>query len=227
MPSTSVSDNLARVLDQIRETAERCGRAPGEIRLVGVSKYVDAAVTRELFEAGCQDLGESRPQQLWDKAELLDDLPIRWHLIGHLQRNKVKRTLACQPLLHSIDSERLADAIQQAAEQLEGEVRGLLEVNTSGEQAKHGAAPDETERLLEAIEQRCPRLSIIGLMTMSARDGGPAGAKRNFETLRRLRDRLAVNHPQLHELSMGMSGDFEQAIEQGATMVRIGSALFE
>jgi pyridoxal phosphate enzyme (YggS family) len=222
-----IAGNLQRVLERIAAAAQRCGRASNEIKLIGVSKYVDIAATRALFAAGCVDLAESRPQQLWEKVSALSDLPARWHLIGHLQRNKVNRTVACGALLQSIDSQRLAESVQQAAEQQGVEVTGLLEVNTSGDQAKHGVAVPDAPRLLATIEQGCDRLRIVGLMTMASLTGGPEQARRDFEQLRALRDRLAPDHPRLRELSMGMSGDFEQAIAAGATMVRIGSALFE
>jgi pyridoxal phosphate enzyme (YggS family) len=158
-------------------------------------------------------------------------LPIRWHLVGHLQRNKVRRTLPLVSLIHSVDSERLLAAIHEihAASDAAWPVNVLLEVNTSGETAKHGLAPDQVEPLL-ATAPRYPRVAIHGLMTMAALDGGEAVAARNFATLRELRDKLKPRVPacvQLNEFSMGMSGDFEVAIREGATMVRIGSLLWE
>ena len=186
----------------------------------------------ELAAAGCTDLGESRPQELWHKAGELASASgahaIRWHLVGHLQRNKIRRTLPLVSLIHSVDSLRLLEAIDAEWQTLTASsnkppkpVRILLEVNTSGEAAKHGLAPDEVEPLLAAAT-RFPRVEICGLMTMAALEGGPAVAARNFATLRQLADRL-----RLKERSMGMSGDFEAAIAEGATIVRIGSALWE
>jgi hypothetical protein len=236
----SIAENLARVRERIARAAEASGRSPGDVTLVGVTKYVRAADAAELVAAGCADLGESRPQELWKKAdELAGDEPrgdIRWHLIGHLQRNKVRRTLPLVELIHGVDSRRLLEAIQHeadglaaAGETLPRPVRVLLEVNTSGEAVKHGLAADEVEPLV-AIADRFPSVSICGLMTMAALAGGPAVAARNFASLRELRDRLrtrAADGVQLDELSMGMSGDFEEAIAAGATIVRVGTALWE
>src|SRR5262249_51616542 len=145
--------------------------------------------------AGCIDLGESRPQELWTKADKLPDA--RWHLIGHLQRNKVRRTLPLVSLIHSVDSERLLEAIDQAhrdAGDILPPVGVLLEVNTSGEAAKHGLLPDAVEPLL-AVAPKYPGVAIQGLMTMAALEGGPDVAARNFAALRSLRDRLQANAP--------------------------------
>jgi pyridoxal phosphate enzyme (YggS family) len=239
----SIAENLRRVRERIACAAESAARAPNEITVVGVTKYVGPHEAAELAAAGCPDLGESRPQELWSKAGEVASATgqraggftppaIRWHLIGHLQRNKVRRTLPLVSLIHSIDSERLLAAIDQAhAESADNQppVRVLLEVNTSGEPAKHGLAPDAVEPLL-AVAPQYPRVAIHGLMTMAALEGGEQVAARNFATLRALRDRLRANVPkcvELDELSMGMSGDFEVAIREGATIVRIGTLLWE
>lgn len=222
-------DNLVRVREQIATAAVRSGRRAEEVTLVGVTKYVDAAIARKLVEAGLNDLGESRPQALWEKAESLAGLPIRWHLIGHLQRNKVKRTLPLAACIHSADSLRLLEEISREAVALGRTTDVLLEVNISGEAAKHGFEPGQIEPLLPAIA-RLPHVAVRGLMAMAALEGGPNRARREFAALRELRDRLRTSCPgeiSLGELSMGMSGDFEIAIEEGATMVRVGSALFE
>jgi pyridoxal phosphate enzyme (YggS family) len=232
-----IADNLRRVQERIATAAESAGRNPSEITLVAATKYVGVDEARELVAAGCRDLGESRPQELWKKAEDLSSRPgsadaIRWHLIGHLQRNKIRRTLALVMLIHSVDSERLLAAINEVhAETVNagGPINVLLEVNTSGESAKHGLAPDDVKPLLAAAPDY-PQVAIRGLMTMAALEGGLDVAARNFASLRELRDRLNSNSPdcvQLDELSMGMSADFEVAIREGATIVRIGSALWE
>jgi uncharacterized pyridoxal phosphate-containing UPF0001 family protein len=253
----SVAANLHRVQERIARAAERAGRKADEITLVGVTKYVGTQKATRLVSAGCHNLGESRPQELWKKAEQLPhfETPVRWHVIGHLQRNKVARTLPLVSLIHSVDSERLLAAINEAAKPLllplplgEGRVarnspwRGegasadsppplpvLLEVNTSGEAAKHGLQPAEVEPLLAAAASY-PHVAIRGLMTMAALEGGETVAARNFASLRELRDRLQQSAPPcvaLNELSMGMSDDFEVAIQEGATIVRIGSLLWE
>jgi pyridoxal phosphate enzyme (YggS family) len=236
----SIADNLHRVQERIARAAESAGRRADEIMLVGVTKYVDTQQVEQLVAAGCHDLGESRPQELWKKAEALSSQragassppPIKWHLIGHLQRNKVARTIPFLALIHSVDSERLLVEINTAcaaASDMPPVVDILLEVNTSGESAKNGLAPDGVARLLDAAPQY-PHVSIRGLMTMAALDGGPDTAARNFAALRELRDKLKPNtytNVVLNELSMGMSGDFEVAIGEGATIVRVGSALWE
>ncbi|HID76472.1 MAG TPA: YggS family pyridoxal phosphate-dependent enzyme, partial [Planctomycetaceae bacterium] len=184
---------------------------------------------RALVEAGCSLLGENRPQALWEKAAALDDLPIQWHMIGHLQRNKVRRTLPLVSMVQSADSQRLVEAIDRVAGELGLAMPILLEVNVSGEPAKHGFAPDEVERVLEQVV-RYTHVEVRGLMCMAGLEGGPERARRDFAALRTLRDRLetvALPAVRLDELSMGMSGDYEAAIEEGATIVRIGSALFE
>jgi pyridoxal phosphate enzyme (YggS family) len=234
----SIADNLRRVCERIYRAAESVGRSGDEILLVGVTKYVDAQQAAELVAAGCPHLGESRPQELWKKADEFSQRavkavpPVQWHLIGHLQRNKVARTLPFVTLIHSVDSERLLneinDACIKAGDNLQ-RVDVLLEVNTSGESSKHGLAPDDVPRVLEAAPNY-PCVRILGLMTMAAHDGGPGIAAKNFAALRELRDRLQSNAPacvHFDELSMGMSDDFEIGIKEGATIVRVGSALWE
>jgi pyridoxal phosphate enzyme (YggS family) len=240
----SIADNLRRVKERIARAAESAGRRADEITLVGVTKYVSSAEAAELIAAGCHHLGESRPQELWKKAadfthgeaasaagSTIKTPPTHWHFIGHLQRNKVARTLPIVSLIHSVDSERLLAAINDAhtAVNEQPPIAVLLEVNTSGESAKHGLSPDEVEPLLAAAPNY-PYIAIRGLMTMAALEGGEAIAAKNFATLRQLRDRLKPNTPscvQLDDLSMGMSADFEVAIKEGATIVRVGSALWE
>ncbi|RMF98963.1 MAG: YggS family pyridoxal phosphate-dependent enzyme [Planctomycetota bacterium] len=224
-----LTDNLHRVQSRIAAAAERAGRSPEEITLVAVTKYVSADVTRLIIEAGHHVLGESRPQQLCDKARALADLPVRWHLIGHLQRNKVRRTLPVVELIHSLDSIALLDTIERIAEEENLTVRGLLEVNISGNPNKHGFLADAVPEVVAGLG-KYRRLHIEGLMCMGGWAGDLTGAAREFAALREMRDRLAADCPPPHQLvhlSMGMTNDFEIAIAEGATMVRIGSALFE
>jgi pyridoxal phosphate enzyme (YggS family) len=227
-----IAENVARIRERIAAAAVRSGRTAGDVTLVAVTKYVSIDAMCPLVEAGCVDLGESRPQQLWEKAAALADLPIRWHLIGHLQRNKVHRTLPLISLLHSLDNPRLAailDAEQKADDASLRPLPVLLEVNISGETSKGGFEPEAIEPfLIEAAGYQ--NLAVRGLMGMAGLEGGPDVARCEFAALRALRDRLQPNCPpgvSLRELSMGMSGDFEAAIEEGATLVRVGSALFE
>jgi hypothetical protein len=239
---TVVAGNVAAIRERISEAARRAGRSPDEIKLVGVTKYVTPAVAAALVEAGCHDLGESRPQDLWEKADTLragasplieragasPPPAIYWHLIGHLQRNKVRRTLPLVNWIHSVDSPRLLKAIGESAAELALSINVLLEVNCSGESAKHGLMPQDVPALLATAEQ-FPHVAIRGLMTMAALEGGLSVARKNFAALRELRDAIAGKVPdcvRLGELSMGMSGDFEEAIDEGATMVRVGTALW-
>jgi PLP dependent protein len=227
--SARITDNLAEVRGHIATAAARGGRRAEDVTLIAVTKYVGTEEIRALVEAGCADLGESRPQQLWQRAEELADLPIRWHMIGHLQRNKVRRTLPLVSMIHSADSLRIIQSLDQSAAELDRRCPILLEINTSGESAKGGFQPEDVESLLPELAA-FEHVEIRGLMCMAALEGGPETARGDFAVLRQLRDRLRLNCPPeiiLDELSMGMSGDYETAIEEGATIVRIGSALFE
>ena len=221
-------ENLAAVRARIRAAELRTGRQPGAVQLIGVSKYVDATTTADLVAAGCKVLGENRPQSMWEKAAELKDLQINWHLIGHLQRNKVNRTVEIATLIHSVDSERLLKAINTSAAAANRTAQVLLEVNVSGEAAKHGFAPSEVVRAIEQVS-KLEFVHVNGLMCMAGLTGDPAAARPEFSALRELANSLQSNLPgnvQIGELSMGMSGDFEIAIEEGSTMVRIGSLLF-
>ncbi|HEV3261317.1 MAG TPA: YggS family pyridoxal phosphate-dependent enzyme [Gemmataceae bacterium] len=211
----------------------RAGRARDDVTLVAVTKSVPVEVAAALPELGLHDLGESRPQELWRKAAALPD-DVRWHLVGHLQRNKVERTLALVDLIHSVDSVRLLAALEGAAH---GTVKQsplpvLLEVNASREHNKHGFAPFVPEELpgLAAQVAAWRHIRVVGLMTMAAWEADPERCRPTFTALRVLRDQLRAElgpgHPLPH-LSMGMTNDFEVAVEEGATLVRIGTALFE
>jgi len=229
MPASRIADNIARVRQRIAAAARRSGRGAEDVTLVAVTKYVSAEETAAVVEAGCFDLGEARPQQLWTKAEALAHLPIRWHLVGHLQRNKIRRTLPLVSLLQSVDSRRLLDALAEEAALADRQLPILLEVNISGDATKTGLDPDELEPLL-AHALKLPQIEVRGLMGMASLEGDDAAARQDFRNLRLLRDKLAASFMgqcSLAELSMGMSGDFEIAIEEGATMVRVGSILFE
>jgi PLP dependent protein len=224
-----IADTLQSVRQRMHEAAQRSGRSIDEITLVAVTKYVDTEVARQLIAAGCRDLGESRPQELWRKAQALARESVDWHLIGHLQRNKIARTLPLVRRIHSGDSLRLIEAIEGEAARLAlPPVPLLLEVNISGDATKHGFRADELEPLGDSLTG-LKYVAIDGLMCMAGREGELDEARRDFENLRLVRDRLRSawgSRPVLDQLSMGMSGDFEVAIEQGATLIRIGSLLF-
>ena len=220
-----LADNLAHVESRLAAACRRAGRSRTDVTLVGVTKSVSAPIAAELFALGVRDLGEGRPQELWHKAALLP-ADVRWHLVGHMQRNKIDRTLPLAHRLHSIDSVRLLDALE--AMPGEEKIDVFLEVNCSGEANKQGFAAEEVLGLgdhLRTLSHVCVR----GLMTMAAIADDPEACRPTFARLRELRNELRLMvgaaHP-LNELSMGMSSDFEIAIEEGATCVRIGTILF-
>jgi len=224
-----IVDNVARVRERIAKAAVSAGRPPETVELVAVSKYVGPREAAALLAAGCPILGESRPQQLFEKASSSELSRATWHMIGHLQRNKVRRVLPLVSLIHSVDSPRLLRAIDRVAGELSLSVRVLLEVNSSGDAEKEGLGEQELLDLVPRLAE-FPHVEVRGLMTMAARRGGITVAANNFASLRKLRERASSHCPagvSLSELSMGMSGDFEVAIREGATLVRIGSLLFE
>ena len=229
LAETIIAANYANVQQRIEDAAAQAGRQAREITLVAVTKYVEIDLIRPLVDAGCVHIGESRPQAIWQRAKLLPN-HLQWHLVGHLQRNKVARTLPLVHYVHSLDSLRLLAAVQSAIQESgRHDCRFLLEVNISAEAQKHGFQPEEMPQVLDALTDY-PDVHVVGLMGMTAHDSTPEEARRQFASLRGLRDQLtsqAQRHVVLRELSMGMSGDFEIAIEEGATMVRVGSALFE
>jgi PLP dependent protein len=224
-----IADNLARARDRVAAAARRSGRPAEAITLVAVTKYVSAEVAAAVVEAGCLDLGESRAQELWAKAAALAHPAIRWHMIGHLQRNKIRRTLPLVHLMQSVDSPRLLAALEEEAAAQQLTIPALLEVNVSGDSTKTGLPPEELDRVLEQAAT-LQHVLIRGLMGMASLEGDDTAARGDFARLRKFRDRLRTTvpaHVSLDELSMGMSGDFEFAIEEGATIVRLGSILFE
>lgn len=219
--------NLMNIEQRITDACRRAGRSRQDVRLFAVTKYVDVGVARCLLDLGVEDLAESRPQALWQKAEALPQA--RWHLVGHLQRNKIGKTLPVVGLIQSVDSIRLLEALDAEAGKQGRIVSVLLEFNLSGELAKHGFAKADAFSLTAALGQ-LQNVHVHGLMTMAAVSADTEEARPTFAALRDLRERMqgdVVAPHNLHELSMGMSYDFEVAIEEGATMVRIGSALFQ
>jgi pyridoxal phosphate enzyme (YggS family) len=223
----TLGDRLARIEERLAAACARAGRRRSEVTLVAVTKTISAEVAARLPRLGVSDLGENRPQELWRKAAALPG-DVRWHLVGHLQRNKVERTLPLATLIHAVDSVRLLKAIEAEAARQDRNVEVLLEVNASGEASKQGFLPGELPDLaaeLSAIKH----VRLRGLMTMAALQE-PQACRPTFALLRRLRDQLrphAGDVHDLHHLSMGMSNDFEVAIEEGATLVRLGTVLFE
>jgi PLP dependent protein len=224
-----IQQNLEDMRGRIAAAAVRSGRLPTAVRLIAVTKLSPLEWIRPLVACGQLDLGENYPQELWRKSESLADLGnrTRWHLIGHLQSNKVKKTLPLVTMVHSVDSLKLLSAINENAADRAGAPDLCLQVNTSGEASKHGWSPAEVIADAEAIAE-CRAVPIVGLMTMAALGSTADAARESFRMLREVRDALARKSGlALPELSMGMSSDFEAAILEGATLVRVGSALFE
>lgn len=228
-------DNWRRVSDEVAQACLAAGRAPGEVQVAGVTKYVGPELTWQLYQTGCTILAENRPQSLWEKADYFaqqlqpKQAPVQWHLIGHLQRNKLKRTLPLIDLLHSLDSLRLAQATDAEAVRQGLQCRALLEVNVTQDTSKTGMSVDQVRSLLE-LTDKLPGIEFCGLMAMSSLDASADHARREFESVRELRDQLQrefAGQVTLAELSMGMSGDFREAIAAGATLVRIGSSLWQ
>jgi pyridoxal phosphate enzyme (YggS family) len=225
---SAMAERLAAVEARISAACARSGRPRGGVTLVAVTKAATVEAAAVLVELGVRDLGESRPQELWRKAAALP-AGVRWHLVGHLQRNKVERTLPLVHLIHSVDSLRLLTALEEEASRRRRTVEVLLEVNASREANKHGFAPEEAPGLAPALAA-LKAVRVTGLMTMAAYEEDPERCRPTFAALRRLRDRLQAAVGAAHtlsELSMGMSNDYEVAIEEGATLVRVGTALFE
>lgn len=223
-----LAERLQEVEQRIGDACARAGRSRSEVTLVAVTKTVSVDVARELHALSVADLGESRPQELWSKSALLPGT-VRWHMIGHLQRNKIERTLPLVQLIHSVDSVRLLEALEQEAAKQGRAIDVLLEVNTSGEASKHGFQPAAMDSLLPHLAKLL-WVHVRGLMTMAAPESEPERCRPSFVELRRLRDHLRNQLREPHDcrhLSMGMSNDFEIAIEEGATLVRLGTVLFE
>ena len=219
-----IAENLAAVRARVDAAASRAGRDPSEISLVAVTKEVEPEAAKEAVEIGLVDLGENRVQELRKKQEALADLEVRWHMIGTLQRNKVAQVVGRVALIHSVDSVSLAEAIGRRAEAENVSQDVLLEVNAGEEQSKHGVAPDDALEVARGLLD-IKGLRLRGFMTV-APQGHEQAARSSFRVLRELRDGMRAQAPDVTELSMGMTEDFEIAIEEGATIVRIGTAIF-
>jgi len=222
---TDLVANLTAVRQAVAGAAAAAGRDPSTVRLVAVSKTHPAQAVEAVAVADQRIFGESRVQEAREKIPACPP-GLDWHFIGHLQKNKVRQALPLFSFFHSIDSPALAQAIDRIAGETGKPVEGLLEVNISGEETKHGFTPDELRKEFAALA-KLPHLRIRGLMTMAPYSDNPEDARPVFRALRELRDELQSSHGHpLPELSMGMSGDFVPAIEEGATLVRIGSSIF-
>jgi len=221
----SIAENLARVRQEIVEAAAKAGRGPGEIELVAITKAHPAEKVREAIDAGQRLFGESRVQEARAK---IPELPssLRWHFVGHLQKNKIRHALPLFEMIHSVDSLALAQDTNRIAEQEGLHPRVLLEVNVAGEGSKFGFTPDKLREQMEGL-LALPRLSILGLMCIPPIANEAAASRKYFVQLRELRDSLQTEfRVDLTQLSMGMTQDFWIAVEEGATLVRVGTAIF-
>ena len=221
---SSIKENLSRVRERIEKAARRAGRDPKEIRLVAVSKTVEVIRIQEAIEAGVSILGENYVQEAQKKIESIGR-PVSWHFIGHLQSNKARVAVRLFDMVHSIDSLPLAEALNGKAEQEDRLIKVMIEVNLSREATKFGTDEERVFNLARGI-QNLGRLSLEGLMTMPPYFDSPEMSRPYYIALRELRDRSAREGIPMKELSMGMSSDFEIAIEEGATYVRVGTAIF-
>jgi pyridoxal phosphate enzyme (YggS family) len=224
----TIADRLAEVRARIDAAARSAGRDPSAVRLVAVSKTFPLNLIRDAYAAGHRDFGENRVQEALQKIAAATDLEIRWHLLGHLQTNKARKAGPAFATIHGVDSVELLQKLDAAAEEAGRAPALLIQVDLAGEATKFGVPPGEVPRLFEAAAA-CRAATVAGLMTLPPYPETPEDARPYFRRLRELRDQWltsGVPAPMLRELSMGMSGDFEVAIDEGATMVRVGTAIF-
>jgi PLP dependent protein len=226
-----IRQNWLRFTEQVEEACHQANRGCHEVRIVGVAKYVDAALTAQLVNAGCTTIGENRPQLLWEKHEYFKQIQLpmpSWHLIGHLQRNKVRRTLPLVQMIESVDSLRLAQELNAEAAKINLRLDILVDVNLTQDATKTGMTLEQLENAAEELAG-FQFLNWRGLMAMSSLSAEESTVMAEFVKVREVRDRLQAKlgpSVSLSELSMGMSGDFRQAIKAGSTSVRIGSNLW-
>ena len=226
MYSERLRETLPRIRDEVDEAARRSGRSGADVTLVAVTKAHPLAAVEAVLGAGIEDIGENRVEELADKVEALGDRPApRWHMIGHLQRRKAPRVIGICDLLHSVDTVRLAERLDRFVSAGAAPLPVLVQVNTSGEAAKSGISPGEAREAVHRITE-LPGLSVRGLMTMAPFTDRERVLRGAFRALRRLHEELgALEGYRGDHLSMGMTNDFGIAIEEGSTMVRIGTAL--
>ena len=221
---SEIRENVLRVMERIEKAAQRSGRDPREVKLVAVSKTVETARINEAIEAGVSILGENYVQEAKKKIEEIGR-PVAWHFIGHLQSNKAKYAVRLFDMIHSLDSIPLAEELNRRAAQAGQMIKVLIEINLSGEATKFGTGESEILNLATRILQ-LNHLSLEGLMTMPPYFDLPEMSRPYYIQLRELKERLVQKGIPIKELSMGMSNDFEIAIEEGATYVRMGTAIF-
>jgi len=222
-----LKQRLENIKERIRKACESCGRDPNSVRFVAVSKTVAADIVKEAIAAGVTTVGENYVQEAREKFKVLVQYPLSWHFIGHLQSNKANYAVRLFDLIHTVDSLKLALELDKQAAKVDKVQQILVQVNISGEDTKSGISADEAPRLISEIS-RMENIALKGLMTMPPYFYQPEKVRPFFAALRRLRDQIEQTQPNvsLTELSMGMTGDFEVAIKEGATLVRVGTAIF-
>jgi len=220
-------ENLQKVEEKIEAACKRAGRDRSEVTLIAVSKTKPVEMLQEVYDTGIREFGENKVQEMMDKYEVLPD-DIHWHMIGHLQRNKVKYLMGKATLIHSVDSLRLAEEISAQSVKHEVTTDILIEVNIAGEESKFGTSKEEAMALVEAAA-KLPNIHICGLMTIAPYVDDPEDNRKYFRGIRELSVDIKeknIDNVDMRILSMGMSGDYEVAIEEGATMVRVGTGIF-
>ena len=224
----TIAENIEEIQREKAQAAQRCGRNPEDILLIAVTKTRSAEEINEAVRAGITDIGENKVQEILDKYDKV--LPVNWHMIGHLQTNKVKYIIDKVSLIHSVDSFRLAEEIDRRAAQHGRTMDILVQVNAAGDEAKFGVEPDAAESLISEILESCENIRIRGLMTVAPYAENPEEVRPHFRRMRSLYDRIAaeIRHPRLdfQYLSMGMSNDRIIAVEEGSTAIRVGTAIF-
>lgn len=222
-----VKENLVKVEEKIKRACERAGRKREEVTLIAVSKTKPVSMIQEAMDSQIMTFGENKVQELLEKQEIITE-PLDWHLIGHLQRNKVKQIVGRVRRIHSVDSLRLAKQIQNDFEKRKEMAHILIEVNMAGEESKFGLAPEETEAVIREVAE-FPNITIHGLMTIAPFVEDPEENRIHFRNLHKLLvdiNSKNIDNISMNELSMGMTGDYEVAIEEGATYVRVGTGIF-
>lgn len=224
---SEIKKNIENVRSRMAEACEKSGRAAEDVRLIAVSKTKPVSALQEAYECGCRDFGENKVQELVEKYEALPK-DIRWHMIGHLQRNKVKYIVDKVYLIHSVDSLRLAQEIEKEAAKIEKTVNILIEVNVAAEESKFGVAAEEALALAEEIA-KMPHIRVKGLMTIAPYVEDAEENRQYFEKLKKIYVDIIhknIDNVFMEELSMGMTGDYEVAISEGATCIRVGTGIF-
>lgn len=222
-----IAENLEQVEEKINSACKKAGRSRGSVTLIAVSKTKPLSMLQEAYEYGCRDFGENKVQELVDKYEQMPK-DIRWHMIGHLQRNKVKYIVDKVSLIHSVDSLRLAEEISKEAQKRKLTVSILIEVNIAGEETKFGTAGEQALALVESIS-KLPSIKIEGLMTIAPYVEEAEKNRQYFTALRQLSVDIMqknIDNVNMNILSMGMTGDYEVAVEEGAVCIRVGTGIF-